>query len=1046
MDKNFVKEFENPSSVYRGKPFWAWNGKLEENELRRQVRIFNKMGLGGGFMHSRVGLATEYLGKDWFKCVEACADEVKRLGMEVWMYDEDRWPSGAAGGIVTKDTKYRARSIIAESFNNPKQLKWTKDTISAVTAKINGMTLSDVIVLKKGIIPKSLPKGTSIIAFRVVVSECSPWYNGYTYLNTLSRDAVKQFIKVTHDAYAKNVGKYFGKIIPGIFTDEPNYGVEDKGMPWTDELPEVFKRRYGYDITRNLAEVFFNIKGKEMCKARWNFHDCTTHLFTTAFAKQIGKWCDRNKVLHTGHVLSEETLSSQTRVVGNCMRFYEYMQAPGIDLLTEHQRIYTATKQLSSAARQFGRKWRLSELYGCTGWDFSFESHKAVGDWQAVLGINLRCQHLSWYTMLGEAKRDYPASIFYQSPWWEYYRTVEDYFARVHVAMTQGEEIRDLLVIHPIESMWTIFRNEGYDRKGTVKQPEFFKDSEIEKMDQMMDDLNNCLLSSQIDFDYGDEEILSRHTKITKENGRTVVKVGKATYKAVLVPPLRTIRSSTLKILKKFKELGGEVVFVGKIAEYVNAEKSDELINLAKNCVRIAKLGEDVVLAVSPSCRRIKVSDSKRKNLPNVLYMLREDKDAFYFFVVNTGFVPKKWNKDILSRDRKVEYREVRISGFNECKGMPVELDIFNGKMFGADAICKSGGWTIKTNLPKVGSRLFVIPKRSNLNVPARQRELKEVKAKTIQGNKWEVILSENNCLVLDRPAYKIGNGKWQKPEEILRVDSKIRNYLGVPQRGGAMVQPWAREIPSKPKRTNVTLLYEFNIESIPSGEMFLAIEELKRFKILINGHGASTDADAGWWVDMSLRRLPVDPSVLKIGRNVILLECDFDETFSGLEVMYIIGNFGAKASGNALTMTASVNELKIGDWCKQGLYYYGGSVTYVRKINPRVRQGQRLFVRIPEYRGVAVRVLVDGKQAGIIGWEPNEIDITNTVRGKKSVTLGIEILGHRRNSHGPLHMNEKWPFWTGPGQFRTSGKNWIEGYSIVPVGMMKSPQIVVKR
>ena len=27
--------FKNPSSEYRGTPFWAWNGKLDDNELKR---------------------------------------------------------------------------------------------------------------------------------------------------------------------------------------------------------------------------------------------------------------------------------------------------------------------------------------------------------------------------------------------------------------------------------------------------------------------------------------------------------------------------------------------------------------------------------------------------------------------------------------------------------------------------------------------------------------------------------------------------------------------------------------------------------------------------------------------------------------------------------------------------------------------------------------------------------------------------------------------------------------------------------------------------
>lgn len=40
-----MKEFENPPKEYRGKPFWAWNGQLEEQELLRQVHILKEMGL-----------------------------------------------------------------------------------------------------------------------------------------------------------------------------------------------------------------------------------------------------------------------------------------------------------------------------------------------------------------------------------------------------------------------------------------------------------------------------------------------------------------------------------------------------------------------------------------------------------------------------------------------------------------------------------------------------------------------------------------------------------------------------------------------------------------------------------------------------------------------------------------------------------------------------------------------------------------------------------------------------------------------------------------
>ena len=32
--------------------------------------------------------------------------------MLAWLYDEDRWPSGAAGGYVTKTPRYRQRRMV----------------------------------------------------------------------------------------------------------------------------------------------------------------------------------------------------------------------------------------------------------------------------------------------------------------------------------------------------------------------------------------------------------------------------------------------------------------------------------------------------------------------------------------------------------------------------------------------------------------------------------------------------------------------------------------------------------------------------------------------------------------------------------------------------------------------------------------------------------------------------------------------------------------------------------------------------------------------
>jgi hypothetical protein len=91
------------------------------------------------------------------------------------------------------------------------------------------------------------------------------------------------------------------------------------------------------------------------------------------------------------------------------------------------------------------------------------------------------------------------------------------------------------------------------------------------------------------------------------------------------------------------------------------------------------------------------------------------------------------------------------------------------------------------------------------------------------------------------------------------------------------------------------------------------------------------------------------------------------------------------------------------------------------------------------------VSIRVDGRPAGIIGWEPNELEITGLVRGASAV-LQIEVLGHRRNSHGPLHHVKKWPEWTGPLEYVSKGKEWVDGYQLVPCGLLKPPRLAVRR
>ena len=1035
---DYFATLKNPGSVYRGFPFWAWNGKLEEEELRRQIRVMKQMGLGGFFMHSRIGLETEYLSDEWFDCVRACIDEAEKNGLKAWLYDEDRWPSGAAGGKVTCNKEFRQRMLICREINSLAEVD-LNSSLAVFAVNVKDEIFSNPRRIKHDL--KDWDTNDKIFDFYVKTASDDDWFNGEAYLDTLNPEAVKKFIDVTHEKYKNEIGENFGKIVPGIFTDEPRFdaceaNADHFAISWTDKLTDTFQERYGYDLIEHLPELFFDMDVKDHLRARYHFYDCLTYLFTNSFARLTGEWCEKNNIMFTGHVNDEDYLSRQARSVGSCMRFYEFMQAPGMDVLTERYRVYDTAKQVSSAARQFNRKWRLTETYGCTGWDFNFAGHKAIGDWQAALGINMRAQHLSWYTMQGAAKRDYPASILHQSPWWEIYTDVENYFARLNLVLSEGNEVRDLLVIHPIESMWLQIK------------PEKKENSDLVEYDYGIGQIRDMLLTNHLDFDYGDEDIIARYGSVEG----SMLKVGAADYKAVLVPELHTMRSTTLELLKIFKSTGGQIVFAGKTPEMVDGVKNNSVKDFAKSCEVLDNnfSGKSLCSALEANTRRVSICSDDGKEIPSILYQLREDSNSYNLFICNTGQGDEYFNerhfKDLAVNERNAKYDQIKISVNFQSEAQPLELCLENGEMHKLSKN-QTNGQLLYTRLAPLQSRLFVFPKSKNFgsDLPFKRQYVKERHTKFMQPHS-PVDLSEENVLVLDMPEYKLNDEEWQAPDEILKIDDIIRNKIGLPLRQARGKQPWAQKITSQSKvKASVNLRYKFDIDQLPSNNIFLGIENPGIFRIEINNQKIDSSTEAGWWRDLSLRKIEVPLDLLKTGNNTLILEMDYCENFSGLEVVYLLGEFGVwKAEDGCYQISSPVTTMKFGDWTRQGLPFYAGAVKYKFFFGWPEASPSKLFIKVPAFDGAAVKVIINKHEAGIISLNYKEVEISEFVVAGKN-ELCIEVFGHCRNSHGPLHYNKVKPDFISTEHFFTSGNEWTDEYVLVSCGLNEAPQLIIR-
>ena len=288
--KQWISDIKENAIRYGSLPFWSWNDKLEEQELRRQIRRMHELGMNGFFMHARGGLETEYLSDEWYELTRACVDEAKKLGMEAWAYDENGWPSGFAGGKLLENEKNHAVFLTCEEtdeFPTEGDVLGVYTFVSGVPTRITEPTNAPYTVIRMG--------------------------RDSSYVDTLDADITKQFIEQTHEQYKKRVG--FSENMPGFFTDEPQY--YRYRTPWSLKMPMEFEKAYGYDVLSVLPALFKDFEGsEELC---YDYYLLCHKLFIQNFVKVIYDWCEENGCMLTGHAVEERNLSGQMWCCGGVM-------------------------------------------------------------------------------------------------------------------------------------------------------------------------------------------------------------------------------------------------------------------------------------------------------------------------------------------------------------------------------------------------------------------------------------------------------------------------------------------------------------------------------------------------------------------------------------------------------------------------------------------------------------------------------------------------------------------------------------------------------
>lgn len=1012
-----IKEHIGVENEYKPLNYWGWLENIEPEEVRWQIRQMHKAGLGGYVMHARGGLEIPYMGEQWLDSVAAMIDEGKQLNMLTIVDDEDGWPSGFGGGKVNgKGEEY--------------WLKWLQfERIKADTLKTSNRTIGVYLLNDEGGYSR-IPVLETInpdVELLHIYYKCNQYY-----VDNLNPIVVQEFIKVSYEKYYSEFKTEFGTGVSSIFSDEPQ--LARQYISWSGILPVEFEKRFGYDLLEVLPAVFFRVGNFE--KVRYDFWSTVSSLFTDSYSKQIGEWCEAHQVKLSGHTVLEEYLGLQLLGSAGTMTFYEHMQIPGIDWLGRGEVSNMLVKQVTSVSQQLGKKRVLSEMFGCAGWNVSFEELKWIGEQHYVLGINLMLQHLGLYSLKGSRKREYPASLFYQQPWWEEYRHFNDYFARLSKIMAESVPQINLLVLHPLKSAWLAFEGQDYEKIGwdnhgkiegdiAIVKNENFK--EIKELDESFKTLTGSLLELNYDFHYGDETLLSKYGIV--EGNR--IKVGKCLYQTIVIPPSISMDKSTLQLLKEFTSYGGKVVSVGQYPKLVEGVRTTELEDLRENieCISNEKSALKEAFSemlISPISIALCSGEENK-----YVYCSTNQKDQLvYYYVVNTS-LQQSYDIDI-SIDKK---------------GPVLRLDFTDGTLQPLQSL-------MCVQLEPAESLMLVQgSKKEELAEPIKQagKVLSTIDLST--DVEWNITKHDMNSVTLDYCQYCIDQGDWEPEIAVIKLQKKIL-ALGKP--------------------VDVKMRFRFYAEEIIKDTLFLVLEEPAKFSIMLNGETVNP-IDCGWWVDKSFKKIEITGNINK-GWNEIILSRHFfcsDHVYrvlstegvheaesnrlrydTELESIYLLGNFKINTHGDArdidkralvlgstFKLAPMTSGVRMDNLVTDGFPFFAGKITLSKDINlKKPENGQRLQLQLCRPDATVTKVFVNGRLVKALMWAPYSIDITDDVVDGEN-EISIELINSLRNLLGPHHHTDGELYSVGPGSFNGE-ENWMDEYCFVRFGIEKNISI----
>ncbi|HHV97584.1 MAG TPA: hypothetical protein GXX37_14175 [Clostridiaceae bacterium] len=976
-----LEDFKHPASIHRGTELWMLNDQLEDDELKRQISEMKKQGFYSFIARTYVGLSSDYPGKDFMHKMRVIVDTAREYDMKVFL--QAGYMPGGVLGLPDQYTHTAVRKVRSNEIEKEKLLKEvlykSEDTAYIVVKKIY-------------------------------------------FLDMLNPDAMKYYMKTSYEDMWSDFKDDFGKTIVSVWVDEPHFSPPD--LPWTDRLPEVFQKTWGYNLLENIHLLFEDVE--QYRSVRYHYWRTILQLLKEAYFTEVSSWCRKNGLLFSGHLMGEDTLAAQIAFTGNAMPLYKYFDIPGIDFLTadlnwkhgqmmgkkgDNYRFFNTPLQCVSASHQAGKQEKLCEMYGVSSQNLTFKKQKYIFDHFASLGINHRCIHGIFYSLKGRRKRTYPPHISYYQPYWDSYHVLNDYQARVSWFISQGKPGADILYLHPIEAAYMEYKS---IREDGVAGKDYYGD-----MDKDFNFMLRILIGMQANFELGDEDTIEEYGSVD-ESGRFVV--GHMKYRVVIVPNLPVLRRKTVELLEKFSQMGGKLIIMGRLPEMVDGKPDGNVAN------RLLNLKGTLYAHDYQELRQLLVNDKDKKyeytgeGSTSIQVNYREDGHDRYMFIFNSD--------EESPRDGRIKLKgnyEAYVLNPLDGTYQQVLVEQAEGNTYVNIYLAKGG--SILLYLKANGANLVNNINNKNKTI---DRIGKNVSKYVIElGDGWKVSAENHNAFLLEYCSYKMRDGRFSEPLTILGLQHLLtrENYKG-----------------------ELVIRFPFNVD-VPPVNVMLALEDPEQQKLTLNGEYVNTNDIKGYFMDRSFKLVQL-PNVFKKGENIVEVTRYFEplekpisslsalfQKLKGVEMeaMYLVGDFGVYGSQeptdtnciryNKAFTIGLPSETVESELTSSGYPFFAGTVILRKEVVlDYVPKDKKAYISIEKLDACLASVSINGQAAGSLYWDPLELEISNMLK-VGSNQIEIKLTNTLRNLLGPYHrpVGEVGYCWSG---YSSPDHPWLGEYS----------------